>query len=43
MWFDSEKDRDYYVKEDPVHKAFVASAGPIIQSVRVVDFETNAF
>jgi hypothetical protein len=43
MWFDSEEDRDYYVNEDPAHKAFVQSAGPIIKAVRVVDFEPGEF
>lgn len=43
MWFDSEEDRDYYVNEDPVHKAFAQSVLPIIQGLRVVDFETGVF
>ena len=43
MWFDSEKDRDYYIEEDPVHQAFVKSITPILQAVRVVDFETGVF
>jgi hypothetical protein len=43
MWFDSEKDRDYYINEDPVHKAFGESLGPILQSVRVVDFVPGVY
>lgn len=43
MMFESKEDRDYYINEDPVHKAFVQSAGPIIASVRVVDFADGVF
>jgi hypothetical protein len=43
MWFTSEQDRDYYVNDDPAHKAFVQTIRPIIASVRVVDFETGVF
>ena len=39
MHFDSAEDRDYYVNEDPAHKAFVQTLGPILASVRVLDFE----
>ena len=39
MEFESVKDRDYYVHEDPTHQAFIQYAGPYIQNVRVIDFE----
>jgi hypothetical protein len=43
MLFDSEADRDYFVYEDPVHKAFVESTGPIFGAVRAIDFEAGVF
>ena len=39
MEFESVEDRDYYVKEDPVHLAFVKSLDGIVQNVRVRDSE----
>lgn len=36
MKFENEKDRDYYVKEDPVHDAFAKSIGEVVQTVRYV-------
>lgn len=41
--FESEDDRAYYLKEDPAHLEFTSSLGPIIQNVRVVDFEPGVF
>ncbi|KAM7201278.1 dabb domain containing protein [Rhypophila sp. PSN 637] len=40
--FASEEDRDYYVKTDPAHQAFVKSIGDLVQKAIVVDF-TNGF
>ncbi|KAI8947948.1 stress responsive A/B barrel domain-containing protein [Xylaria longipes] len=36
--FESIEDRDFYVNIDQAHKAFVASALPIIEKVIVVDY-----
>ncbi|KAG8626966.1 hypothetical protein KVT40_005911 [Elsinoe batatas] len=36
--FDSEEDRNYYVKEDPAHLEFVASIKDLVSGARVVDF-----
>lgn len=40
MEFQSAQDRDYYVKEDPDHHAFVKKAtSGFVEDIRVVDFE----
>ncbi|KAI1114822.1 stress responsive A/B barrel domain-containing protein [Nemania sp. NC0429] len=36
--FESEADRDFYVKNDQAHKAFVANASPIFEKAIVVDY-----
>ena len=36
--FESEGDRDYYVKEDPAHQAFVKGVSEIVEKIHVVDF-----
>jgi len=41
--FASAEDRDYYVKEDPAHRAFVKSIGELIDRATVVDFRDGAF
>ncbi|KDQ10471.1 hypothetical protein BOTBODRAFT_163760 [Botryobasidium botryosum FD-172 SS1] len=41
--FENEQDRDYYVKEDPHHKAFKASINGKIEKVVVVDFTPGVF
>jgi hypothetical protein len=41
--FASERDRDYYVKEDPVHQTFVKSLDGLIEKVTVVDYEQGDF
>ncbi|RJE22164.1 Dabb, partial [Aspergillus sclerotialis] len=41
--FENSEDRDYYVKSDPVHQAFVKSLDGIIQKVQVIDFMNNVF
>ncbi|TID24158.1 stress responsive A/B barrel domain protein [Venturia nashicola] len=41
--FENIEDRDYYVKKDPAHEAFVKSIGDIMASARVVDFEPGVF
>lgn len=43
FYFESEEDRDYYIDKDPAHKAFQQIARPILQSVRVIDFESGIF
>ena len=41
--FESAEDRDYYVKRDPAHQEFIAFVGPLVQQVKVVDFEPGKF
>jgi hypothetical protein len=41
--FENEQDRDYYVKEDPAHQAFVAFAGAFLEKAQVVDFNKDVF
>ncbi|KAI1353595.1 stress responsive A/B barrel domain-containing protein [Xylaria sp. FL0043] len=36
--FESTEDRDFYVHNDPAHKAFVTNASPIIEKAIVVDY-----
>ncbi|KAI1330473.1 stress responsive A/B barrel domain-containing protein [Xylariaceae sp. FL0255] len=36
--FESLEDRDFYVNKDEAHKAFVASASPVIEKAIVVDY-----
>lgn len=36
--FSSKSDRDYYVKEDPAHAAFVKTLSPMDDAI-VFDFE----
>jgi hypothetical protein len=36
--FRSAEDRDYYVKTDPAHQAFVASLGGLVNKLVVLDF-----
>ena len=36
--FENAQDRDYYVNEDPVHRAFAQSANEVAEKVQVVDF-----
>ncbi|KAJ5432945.1 uncharacterized protein N7458_012101 [Penicillium daleae] len=41
--FASAEDRDYYVREDPVHKAFVQSLNGVVEKAQVVDFTDGVF
>lgn len=41
--FDSLKDRDYYVKQDPAHQAFMKAAGEVLEGATVLDFEAGKF
>ncbi|CEJ58754.1 Putative Stress responsive A/B barrel domain protein [Penicillium brasilianum] len=41
--FASAADRDYYVKEDPTHKAFVQSLNGVIEKAQVIDFTDGVF
>ncbi|KAF2497951.1 dabb-domain-containing protein [Lophium mytilinum] len=41
--FENEEDRKYYLESDPSHVQFTKDVGPIIQNVRVVDFEPGKF
>ncbi|KAI0112221.1 stress responsive A/B barrel domain-containing protein [Nemania sp. FL0031] len=36
--FENTQDRDFYVNNDPAHKAFVTTLSPIIEKVIVVDY-----
>lgn len=41
--FESEKDREYYLNEDPAHLAFVKSLDGIVAKGQVIDFTPGAF
>jgi hypothetical protein len=41
--FDSNEDRDYYVKEDPAHQAFKNAAAAVIEKAQVIDFQEDIF
>ncbi|KAK4120822.1 dabb-domain-containing protein [Parathielavia appendiculata] len=41
--FLSAEDRDYYVKEDPAHQAFVKSTGDVLEKPIVLDFEDGVY
>lgn len=45
MEFENEKDRKYYLEEDPAHLGFVKSlgGGGLVTKVRVVDFTAGVF
>ncbi|KAI1294399.1 stress responsive A/B barrel domain-containing protein [Xylaria venustula] len=36
--FESVEDRDFYVSNDPAHKAFITDVSPIIEKAIVVDY-----
>ncbi|KAJ4132846.1 hypothetical protein NW754_015660 [Fusarium falciforme] len=41
--FSSVEDRDYYVKTDPAHQAFVKSLDGLIEKAIVVDFNDGVY
>lgn len=41
--FASIEDRDYYVKNDPVHQEFIKANGPLIEKAIVVDYTMGEF
>lgn len=41
--FASAEDREHYVKEDPVHSAFVKKLFPFLAKPTVVDFTAGEF
>lgn len=41
--FGSKADRDYYVKTDPVHQAFIKYAGDVVEKAIVVDYTVGEF
>lgn len=41
--FESEQDRDYYVKTDEAHLAFVKSVGSLLAGAQVVDFTPGKY
>jgi Stress responsive A/B Barrel Domain len=41
--FASEEDRDYYVRHDPAHLAFVKSVEAVVEKAQVLDFTPGIF
>ncbi|PGH15589.1 hypothetical protein AJ79_02371 [Helicocarpus griseus UAMH5409] len=41
--FENAEDRDYYVKKDPAHLAFVATLGEILEKAQIIDFTEGKF
>ncbi|KAF5619466.1 hypothetical protein F52700_11749 [Fusarium sp. NRRL 52700] len=41
--FESAEDRDYYVKTDPAHQAFIAKVGDLLEKAIVVDFTNGVY
>lgn len=41
--FESLADRDYFVNDDPTHKAFNETIGPIIEKEIVFDFTEGIY
>ncbi|KAF5008541.1 hypothetical protein FDECE_5197 [Fusarium decemcellulare] len=41
--FKSAEDRDYYVKKDPAHQAFIATLPALLEKVVAVDFTDGVF
>ncbi|KAF4973178.1 hypothetical protein FZEAL_9395 [Fusarium zealandicum] len=41
--FNTAEDRDYYVKTDPAHQAFVKSIGGLLDKAIVVDFTNGVY
>jgi hypothetical protein len=41
--FATEEDRNYYVRLDPAHLAFVKSIGTLIEKAQVLDFTPGVF
>jgi hypothetical protein len=43
LQFHSIQDRDYYVNDDPAHKAFKEAASAVVEKATVVDFQNGVF
>jgi hypothetical protein len=43
LQFHSIEDRDYYVDDDPVHKAFKDAAAAVVEKAVVVDYQNGVF
>lgn len=41
--FENEKDREYYLNQDPAHLAFVKSLDGVVAKAQVVDFTPGVF
>ncbi|PWY90583.1 hypothetical protein BO94DRAFT_555692 [Aspergillus sclerotioniger CBS 115572] len=41
--FATAEDRDYYVKQDPAHQAFIKSLDGIVEKAQVVDFTDRVY
>jgi hypothetical protein len=43
LHFESIKDRDYYVSQDPAHQAFKEAAAFVLENAQVVDFQDGSY
>ncbi|KAF2740863.1 hypothetical protein EJ04DRAFT_424059 [Polyplosphaeria fusca] len=41
--FQTKEHRDYYLSEDPVHRAFRETASTVLERVQVIDFQEGVF
>lgn len=41
--FENVQDREYYVKHDPAHQAFIKSLDGVVEKVQVIDFTHGTF
>ena len=41
--FESEEDRDYYVKHDESHQAFIASINGLVDGAQVLDYVSGKY
>ncbi|KAJ5089478.1 stress responsive A/B barrel domain protein [Penicillium argentinense] len=41
--FSSAADREYYVRNDPVHQEFIQSVGGLLEKAQVIDFTDGIF
>ena len=41
--FENAADRDYYVREDPAHRAFVKTLPGVVEKATVLDFEKGGW
>lgn len=41
--FESDEDREYYVKKDPAHAEFVKSIAGLVEKVGIMDYQPGVF